>query len=84
MGGSTPEILTTLTTDIGKVLDGLHRTKIKGNSHFVTGINVAAVSRQRIFRRLELTSSAARAQAQAKQVAEATDNHVQLQSDRGG
>jgi 26S proteasome regulatory subunit N10 len=43
MGGSTPEILTTLTTDIGKVLDGLHRTKIKGNSHFVTGINVAAV-----------------------------------------
>jgi hypothetical protein len=24
-------------------LDGLHRTKIKGSSHFVTGINVAAV-----------------------------------------
>ncbi|KAF1912238.1 26S proteasome non-ATPase-like protein regulatory subunit 4 [Ampelomyces quisqualis] len=44
MGGSTPEILTTLTTDIGKVLDGLHRTKIKGNSHFVTGINVAALA----------------------------------------
>lgn len=43
MGGNTPEILTTLTTDIGKVLDGLHRTKIKGSSHFVTGINVAAV-----------------------------------------
>jgi 26S proteasome regulatory subunit N10 len=43
MGGNTPEILTTLTTDIGKVLDGLHRTKIKGESHFVTGINVAAV-----------------------------------------
>ncbi|KAF5849892.1 hypothetical protein GGP41_005314 [Bipolaris sorokiniana] len=42
MGGNTPEILTTLTTDIGKVLDGLHRTKIKGSSHFVTGINVAA------------------------------------------
>jgi hypothetical protein len=43
MGGNTPEILTTLTTDIGKVLDGLHRTKIKGSSHFVTGVNVAAV-----------------------------------------
>ena len=43
MGGNTPEILTTLTTDIGKILDGLHRTKIKGSSHFVTGINVAAV-----------------------------------------
>ncbi|KAF2437406.1 hypothetical protein P171DRAFT_437798 [Karstenula rhodostoma CBS 690.94] len=44
MGGSTPEILTTLTTDIGKVLDGLHRTKIKGTSHFSTGINVAALA----------------------------------------
>jgi len=43
MGGNQPEILTTLTTDIGKVLDGLHRTKIKGSSHFSTGINVAAV-----------------------------------------
>lgn len=43
MGGNTPEILTTLTTDIGKILDGLHRTKIKGTSHFSTGINVAAV-----------------------------------------
>ena len=43
MGGDTPEILTTLTTDIGKILDGLHRTKIKGTSHFTTGINVAAV-----------------------------------------
>ncbi|KAF1836718.1 26S proteasome non-ATPase regulatory subunit 4 [Decorospora gaudefroyi] len=44
MGGNTPEILTTLTTDIGKVLDGLHRTKIRGSSHFVTGINVAALA----------------------------------------
>ncbi|KAF9736327.1 hypothetical protein PMIN06_011000 [Paraphaeosphaeria minitans] len=44
MGGSQPEILTTLTTDIGKVLDGLHRTKIKGTSHFSTGINVAALA----------------------------------------
>lgn len=44
MGGNTPEILVTLTTDIGKILDGLHRTKIKGSSHFVTGINVAALA----------------------------------------
>lgn len=43
MGGNTPEILTTLTTDIGKILDGLHRTKIKGTMHLSTGINVAAV-----------------------------------------
>jgi 26S proteasome regulatory subunit N10 len=56
MGGSTPEILTTLTTDIGKVLDGLHRTKIKGNSHFVTGINVAAVRHNRICHVQRLTT----------------------------
>ncbi|KAF2201127.1 hypothetical protein GQ43DRAFT_394965 [Delitschia confertaspora ATCC 74209] len=44
MGGNTPEILTTLTTDMGRILDGLHRTKIKGSSHFATGINVAALA----------------------------------------
>jgi 26S proteasome regulatory subunit N10 len=44
MGGNQPEILTTLTTDMGKILDGLHRTKIKGTSHFSTGINVAALA----------------------------------------
>ncbi|KAF2636714.1 hypothetical protein P280DRAFT_552876 [Massarina eburnea CBS 473.64] len=44
MGGNTPEILTTLTTDIGKILDGLHRTKIRGSLHLSTGINVAALA----------------------------------------
>jgi 26S proteasome regulatory subunit N10 len=43
MGGSGPEVLTTLTTDMGRVLDGLHRTKINGTAHFSTGINIAAV-----------------------------------------
>jgi 26S proteasome regulatory subunit N10 len=43
MGGGGPEVLTTLTTDMGKILDGIHRTKIKGTSHFSTGINIAAV-----------------------------------------
>jgi len=43
MGGGGPEVLTTLTTDMGKILDGLHRTKIKGEAHFSTGINIAAV-----------------------------------------
>jgi hypothetical protein len=77
MGGNQPEILTTLTTDIGKVLDGLHRTKIKGSSHFVTGINVAAVSRYswRVID-TELTQWTVGAQAQAEQVAEAADNHL--------
>jgi len=43
MGGVGPEVLTTLTTDMGKILDGIHRTKIKGDAHFTTGINIAAV-----------------------------------------
>jgi len=44
MGGSGPEVLTTLTTDMGKILDGIHRTKIKGDPHFTTGINIAALA----------------------------------------
>lgn len=44
MGGSGPEVLTTLTTDMGKILDGIHRTKIRGDSHFTTGINIAALA----------------------------------------
>jgi hypothetical protein len=43
MAGSGPEVLTTLTTDMGKILDGIHRTKIKGSANFTTAINVAAV-----------------------------------------
>jgi 26S proteasome regulatory subunit N10 len=43
MGGGGPEVLTTLTTEIGRILDGIHRTKIKGSAHFSTGINIAAV-----------------------------------------
>lgn len=44
MGGSGPEVLTTLTTDMGKILDGIHRTKIKGSAHFTTAINIAALA----------------------------------------
>ena len=44
MGGKGPEVLVTLTTDFGKVLDGLHRTKIRGSTHLATGIQVAGVS----------------------------------------
>jgi hypothetical protein len=43
MGGNGPEVLVTLTTDFGKVLDGLHRTRVKGESHLSTGIQVAGV-----------------------------------------
>lgn len=41
MGGEGPEVLTTLTTNPGKILDGLHRTKVKGDSHLYTGIMIA-------------------------------------------
>ncbi|TID16962.1 putative 1-aminocyclopropane-1-carboxylate deaminase [Venturia nashicola] len=44
MGGQGPEVLTTLTTDMGKILDGIHRTKIKGDAHFTTGLNIAALA----------------------------------------
>ena len=45
MGGKGPEVLVTLTTDHGKILEGLHRTKSKilGNSHLATGIQIAGV-----------------------------------------
>lgn len=43
MGGSGPEVLTTLTTNQGKILDGLHRTRVKGASHLYTGIMIASV-----------------------------------------
>lgn len=44
MGGKGPEVLVTLTTDFGKILDGIHRTKIRGRAHLATGIQIAGVS----------------------------------------
>lgn len=43
MGGKGPEVLVTLTTDFGKILSGLHSTKIKGELHLTTGIQIASV-----------------------------------------
>ncbi|KAL7275128.1 proteasome regulatory particle base subunit rpn10 [Rhizina undulata] len=44
MGGKGPEVLVTLTTDFGKILTGLHDTKIKGGTHLATGIQVAGLA----------------------------------------
>ncbi|KAI8629251.1 von Willebrand factor type A domain-containing protein [Xylariaceae sp. FL1651] len=46
MGGKGPEVLSTLTTEQGKVLEGLHRTKkkIAGSSHLATGIQIASLA----------------------------------------
>ncbi|KAL1954337.1 hypothetical protein VTO42DRAFT_1411 [Malbranchea cinnamomea] len=41
MGGNGPEVLVTLTGDLGKLLEGLHRTKIRGNAHLASSIQVA-------------------------------------------
>lgn len=46
MAGTGPEMLVTLTTDFGKVLDGMHRTKIRGRTHLSTAISVAQVCRR--------------------------------------
>ncbi|KFY12486.1 hypothetical protein V491_06780 [Pseudogymnoascus sp. VKM F-3775] len=46
MGGKGPEVLVTLTTDHGKILEGLHRTKskISGTSHLATGLQIAGLA----------------------------------------
>jgi len=46
MGGKGPEVLVTLTTDHGKILEGLHRTKskIRGSAHLATGIQIAGLA----------------------------------------
>ncbi|KND90213.1 26S proteasome non-ATPase regulatory subunit 4 [Tolypocladium ophioglossoides CBS 100239] len=48
MGGKGPEVLVTLTTEQGKILEGLHRTKKKigGSSHLKIGIQLALKHRQ--------------------------------------
>ena len=45
MGGKGPEVLTTLATERGKILSGLHRTKknISGSCHLSTAIQIASV-----------------------------------------
>ncbi|ODQ82912.1 hypothetical protein BABINDRAFT_25451, partial [Babjeviella inositovora NRRL Y-12698] len=44
MGGEGPQVLCTLTADFGKVLAGIHATKIHGTTHVATGIQVAALA----------------------------------------
>lgn len=44
MAGKSPEVLVTLTRDIGKVLAALHQSKVLGSSDLATGINVASLA----------------------------------------
>ena len=43
-GGNGPQVLSTLTTDFGKILSGAHETKISGENRFSSGIQVAALA----------------------------------------
>lgn len=43
MGGKGPEVLVTLTSDFGEILSAMHKTKIMGELHLTTGIQVAGV-----------------------------------------
>jgi 26S proteasome regulatory subunit N10 len=45
MGGKRTEVLSTLTMNAGKIMDGLHQTKknIGGSANLAVGINIASV-----------------------------------------
>lgn len=45
MAGKGPEVLVSPTTDFGKILEGIHRTKIRGTAKLSTGIQIAGVCR---------------------------------------
>jgi len=44
MAGKSPEVMVTLTSDIGKVLTALHNIKLSGNAHFTTGVQIAQLA----------------------------------------
>ncbi|ERT01278.1 26S proteasome regulatory subunit N10 [Sporothrix schenckii 1099-18] len=46
MAGKGPEVLVTMTTEQGKILEGLHRTKkkIQGDAHLMTALQVALLA----------------------------------------
>ncbi|KAI8913582.1 hypothetical protein EDD86DRAFT_200935 [Gorgonomyces haynaldii] len=41
MAGKSPSVLTTLTSDIGKILTSLHHVSVNGQSNFTTGVQIA-------------------------------------------
>lgn len=44
MAGKGPEVLVTLTSEFGKVLSALHRTKISGKVNLSTGVQIAQLA----------------------------------------
>ncbi|KIO29164.1 hypothetical protein M407DRAFT_242734 [Tulasnella calospora MUT 4182] len=43
-GGKTPQVLVTPTTDIGKILSGLHGTQVSGEADLITSLQVAQLA----------------------------------------
>ncbi|KAI9357058.1 hypothetical protein DFJ73DRAFT_821968 [Zopfochytrium polystomum] len=44
IAGKSPEVLTTLTSDFGKVLSALHKVKISGRANLATGVQIAQLA----------------------------------------
>ncbi|KAI9323552.1 hypothetical protein BX666DRAFT_1821769, partial [Dichotomocladium elegans] len=44
MAGKSPEVLVTLTSDVGKILTALHGVKISSKADFLTGIQIAQLA----------------------------------------
>ncbi|KAI8067047.1 hypothetical protein BC940DRAFT_319493 [Gongronella butleri] len=44
MAGKSPEVLVTLTSDIGKILSALHGVKASGQNDFITGVQIAQLA----------------------------------------
>lgn len=42
--GNSPRVLSTFTSEFGKILSGLHDTTIEGSTHFTTAIQIAALT----------------------------------------
>jgi hypothetical protein len=91
MGGKGPEVLVTLTTDQGKIYEGLHRTKktIRGHAHLATGIQVAGVrsfpfSETILCEMLTGLLFIVGPQAPTEQIPAATDHRLRVLTNRGG
>jgi len=44
LAGKSPEVLVTLTSDLGKILSALHSVKIAGAGDFMTGVQIAQLA----------------------------------------
>jgi len=44
LAGKSPEVLVTLTSDLGKILSALHAVKIAGSGDFMTGVQIAQLA----------------------------------------